>query len=104
MWIDSSNDPKRPASTPSAKRQTWHAVGIVAGHMACMAARNCKGLRFLSKEAPRLPLPECVMLCECKYRHYDDRRGQPRRAEERGAPPNRVAVNRRHLRGRRVTD
>jgi hypothetical protein len=69
-----------------------------------MAAQRLKGKRFLSNDAPTLPLPECVMRCGCKYRHYEDRRGQPRRAEERGAPPGRVSINRRRLRGRRVTD
>jgi hypothetical protein len=104
MWIDSRNDSKQPGRAASATRNPWHAVGIVPGHGACMAAQTCKGKRFLSKEAPRLPLTECVMRCECRYRHFEDRRGQPRRAEERGAPPNRVSLNRRHIRGRRITD
>jgi hypothetical protein len=40
--------------------------------------------RFLSAEAPRLPLYGCSMpsTCGCAYKHHDDRRVRARRAEE----------------------
>ncbi len=83
----------------------WHAVGIAAPASACATARACKGKRFLSREAPRLPLAGCdAASCECKYRHYADRRGGPRRGEERGVPKARVDTNRRGTRGRRAVD
>jgi hypothetical protein len=83
----------------------WHAVTIVAPAKACEAALACKGKRFLSSEAPRLPLKQCdAARCNCKYRHFPDRRGEPRRAEETGAANKPVQSNRRQKRGRRATD
>lgn len=36
--------------------------------------------RFLSREAPRLPLAGCTMkYCRCRYVHYKDRRQRERR-------------------------
>jgi hypothetical protein len=78
---------------------------IVAPAKACQAALACKGKRFLSSEAPRLPLKQCdAARCDCRYRHFPDRRGEPRRAEETGAADKRVHSNRRETRGRRATD
>ncbi len=94
----------RARAKPQANNR-WHAVSIAAAAGACDAARACKGKRFLSREAPRLPLPECnAARCECKYRHYADRRGGPRRGDEKGVPKARVDANRRGTRGRRAVD
>jgi len=40
-------------------------------------------MRFLSDEAPRLPLTQCSAgaSCSCAYKHHAARRGPPRRAE-----------------------
>ena len=87
-------------------RNRWHAVIVVGPANACAAAQACKGKRFLSSEAPRLPLKGCDSArCECRYRHYNDRRGEPRRGDERtgGARP-RVSAERRSTRARRATD
>jgi hypothetical protein len=71
-------------------------------------ARELAGRRFLSHEAPRLPLPECSAgtACPCGYKHYADRRGPPRRAEEltgiRRQTPG--SPERRHDHGRRSSD
>jgi hypothetical protein len=84
----------------------WHAVAIMPCPKPCRLARNMAGLRFLSKDAPALPLPECtVRLCTCRYRHYQDRRGAPRRASDVVASP-RIwrGQERRGLSGRRSTD
>jgi hypothetical protein len=98
---------KEPA--PKAKKgsqQPWHAVMVTAPSGACAAAHACKGRRYLSSEAPQLPLPDCTAKrCECKYRHFADRRGDSRREDGNVAPPAaREQTNRRKSRGRRVTD
>ena len=98
------DDAVRTGAKPQATKR-WHAVSIAAPPTACDAARACKGKRFLSREAPHLPLPECnAARCECKYRHYADRRGGPRRGDDRGVPKARVDTNRRGARGRRAAD
>jgi hypothetical protein len=92
----------RPGSEP------WHAVAIVAGKDACDLARALRGKRYLSRtEAPALPLAACPGrdACHCTYRHYTDRRGGPRRHEERSGlkrqPPK---TDSREKRGRRDPD
>ena len=101
---------------PHAKRATrtgarvdsrthWRSVAIIAPASACAAAQMCKGKRYLCREAPRLPLEGCdAARCDCKYRHFQDRRGTPRRAEEKGMTPTRVESNRRKNRDRRAND
>jgi hypothetical protein len=110
MLIERGNGPKEPAGK-SAKpgkqpRNRWHAVVIVPGAGHCKAAESAKGRRFLSAEAPLLPLRDCdVSACTCKYRHHDDRRGAPRRSEEAGGTKrSRAGTDRRSNRGRRETD
>ena len=76
--------PRGPA--PAAMRNTpWRAVSIVTGRWCCEAAHNLPPIRYLSKEAPRLPLPQCNSpdSCSCLYKHHLDRRGQPRRKGDR---------------------
>lgn len=88
----------------------WHAVSIQAGGGACPAARALGNVRYLSAEAPNLPLKACSdpAGCRCTYRHHDDRRGEPRRAIERGSPLRGGSLfpgnERRHGGGRRRTD
>ena len=67
-------------------KEPWKAVAILADDSACAAAKELQGKRFLSRNAPRLPLPECTKQdrCECKYRHLRDRRGPPRRTGDEG--------------------
>jgi hypothetical protein len=87
-------------------RNRWHAVTIAAPANACDAAQACKGKRFLSGDAPGLPLQECdAKRCECRYRHYDDRRGDSRRRDKKdAAQQGREQSNRRLSRGRRASD
>ena len=68
-------------------KDPWKAILIVAGVTPCAAAEQLRGKRFLSRNAPRLPLPECTQQdqCQCKYRHLGDRRGPPRRAGDEGS-------------------
>jgi len=65
----------------SATVEKWHAVSVVGGTRACAASLRLKGLRFLSAEAPRIPLGDCTMPggCNCVYRHFADRRARERR-------------------------
>jgi hypothetical protein len=103
---DNSGKPvARPAQTGNVK-QAWHAVTIVTPGHACDAANALTGRRFLSKEAPRLPLEDCPSpeFCRCTYRHYSDRRTGPRRASDRGELRTVPIGERRIGRGRRTTD
>lgn len=53
----------------------WHAVTIHCGSKHCMAVERLCGQRFLSKDAPKLPLRDCTEpQCSCRYRKHDDRR------------------------------
>ncbi len=62
----------------------WHAVSIAAGQNCCAAARALGAARFLSAQAPSLPLAQCSSKesCRCMYKHHADRRAKPRRREE----------------------
>ena len=68
---------------------------------SCAAAAMCRNTRYLSREAPRLPLSTCPHpeLCQCTYKHFEDRRtGTRRGADGGGAKP---GADRRKSRGRR---
>ena len=70
------------ASTTDLKSTSaYHAVSLRYSMNACDAAKALTGHRFLSREAPQLPLPGCDSLsCRCKYLHHADRRsGEDRR-------------------------
>jgi glycosyltransferase involved in cell wall biosynthesis len=84
----------------------WHAVGIVPCMGACQAARIASSTRYLSAEAPRLPLADCVMRsCTCHYRHYQDRRKSQRRVSDLVASTaNWAGRERSAAQGRRSTD
>lgn len=99
-------EPAAPAKVRPGSSQPWHAVTIAAPASACPAAQASKGKRYLSCQAPRLPLAGCDgTQCECKYRHFPDRRGPPRRHNEMGgAPQVRDKNSRRTTRGRRAVD
>jgi len=61
----------------------YHAVAIVPTSRACQAARDCANKRFLSSEAPLLPLEGCdAGECRCRYQHFSDRRDASRRAAD----------------------
>jgi hypothetical protein len=85
-----------------------HAVTIAPGPRACAAARDLRDRRFLSREAPVLPLKKCDSPeCTCRYEHYDDRRGSPRRARDLGVSIDGYEGNERRVkpkRGRRKSD
>ena len=75
------------APRPVAKKMTqaFHAVSIQTGRHCCQQASALAGQRFLSREAPPLPLKNCSSgNCTCRYQHHDDRRAGPRRARDMG--------------------
>ena len=79
-------EPKAAPAKPVKKApQAFHSVCIVTASSACPGARALKGKRFLSRDAPVLPLKNCDRGgCKCRYEHYEDRRDGPRRAREFG--------------------
>lgn len=98
-----------PQPVPVKKSaHTYHAVTIAPGPRACAAALALAERRFLSREAPVLPLKKCDCTnCECRYEHYDDRRKGPRRAREFGISVENYEgpdVRQKGKRGRRKTD
>ena len=62
----------------------FHSVSIVNDGSCCEQAETLSGKRFLSKDAPEIPMEECTMTqCQCRYQHHEDRRqiGNDRRVE-----------------------
>ena len=94
------------SSTHYTISNPYHAVSIVPGESSCRAARDLRLRRFLSREAPPLPLADCTAsTCRCSYRHYEDRRTKSRRASDRiGRPAAWPGAERRSLGGRRQND
>lgn len=89
---------------PTTDRR-WHAVSVKPGPGACEAADSGTKRRWLSREAPQLPLPGCSWpsQCRCTYKHHEDRRAGGRRAEDLDAfaRPVNVSSERRKRRDRR---
>ncbi|MCL2917994.1 hypothetical protein [Shewanella litorisediminis] len=53
----------------------FHCVSVVAGQNDCDARQAIDGQRFLSGEAPAIPLKGCnAEACHCHYQHFEDRR------------------------------
>jgi hypothetical protein len=80
-WFGAKKAPPRPA----APANPYHAVSIVPSGNACDAAYRFAGQRFLSRQAPRLPLPSCdAKHCTCRFKHHKDQRTGPRRNSDLG--------------------
>ena len=86
----------------------YHCVAITYRDNPCEAVKRLEGQRFLSAEAPLLPLQGCASdSCQCRYVHYDDRRADDRRnpyGRHRSTPPASINQERRTKTGRRSTD
>ena len=99
-----------PAKTAAVvkKPASHHAVSIAPGPRCCAGARELRGQRFLSREAPMLPLASCDRTdCTCRYEHHQDRRKGARRARDMGvAVDGWVETDKRtgQQRGRRKSD
>ena len=108
--ISGMNKSKASTDHPSPTRAPshWHAVAIRPKGECCEAVQACRTTRFLSSDAPRLPLAECSTsdTCTCVYKHHADRRAQPRRQDEKGGlrRSGKVAQERRLTHDRRKTD
>ena len=101
-----NKDPGKGTKTAATDRR-WHAVSVKPGPGACSVADTGRDRRWLSREAPVLPLPGCTepQKCRCTYRHHEDRRaGEGRRAEEKDAfaRPAKIANERRQRGTRRA--
>jgi hypothetical protein len=99
-------DRPRPGARSNRAPQPYHAVTIRPGRVACTHANALLDRRFLAKDAPRLPLPECDReTCECTFAHYQDRRNEKRRAQDAdGRPRRHDGHNTRLGTGRRQAD
>lgn len=79
--------PRMSTRRSPTQHNPFHCVTIEGSAGACKAVMALSGQRFLSKDAPDLPLRACnVDLCECRYVHYDDRRHDVRRSADIGLP------------------
>jgi hypothetical protein len=101
-------EPEPAAVAPKKAVQRFHAVTIAAGPRACPAALMLRDQRFLSRDAPPLPLKGCSCAkCECHYEHHDDRRKSGRRARDLGVSLDGYTENEKRRgakRGRRTSD
>jgi hypothetical protein len=97
---------KAPEQRPATQISAYHAVSVLPCTNACAAAYRFSGQRFLSRQAPRLPLPSCdVTTCGCRFKHHKDRRSGPRRNSDVGMMMAGYSGNeRRRSGGRRATD
>ena len=91
----------------AAVRHLFHGVAIKpAEGCQCKAVTSLDGRRFLSDEAPTLPLAGCDRApeCRCVYEHFNDRRTLVRREMDSGLPPKEQPADRRLQAPRRITD
>ena len=101
----SLQEPARP--TTASRTNPYQAVGIIASSRACAAAVQVRGVRFLARQAPRLPLPDCARPgnCACRFEKHADRRAVVQRSPYTNSSVVTFGgAERRHLRGRRTTD
>jgi hypothetical protein len=83
----------------------YHAVGIAPGAASCKAVAEHKGRRYLSAEAPKLPLAACdARSCHCRFVHFEDRRDGDDRRQRTMDARGHAAIDRRRGRGSRATD
>lgn len=93
-WWRRSAPHKKPLAAPVARQDTrsrYHCVEVCAGNPACESVRQLGHVRFLSREAPSLPVSDCsTSSCTCSFIHHDDRRDDDRRhvyGQWAGIPP-----------------
>jgi hypothetical protein len=95
------------ASRAEPRSASYRAVEIRCSEDACEAAKAERGKRYLSKDAPMLPLSGCDKRdrCACRYRHHEDRRGkEDRRGTSAPAIGKRAETERRSKASRRAED
>ncbi len=74
-----SSRSKKNVGSKSAKQtkpqvNPYHCVEVKIPYDACEAVMQLEGKRYLSADAPILPLPACNQNCKCKFKHHNDRR------------------------------
>ena len=82
IWSSRSNKKNKQSKKKSSKAAAanpYHCVELKMPYNACDAVLELQGKRFLSLEAPQVPLPGCDQDCQCKFKHHDDRRSEDRR-------------------------
>ncbi len=98
---------RTPPPQPAAKPRSYAAVSVrPSAKGACRAAKLVTGQRFLTDQAPKLPLEDCDSArCDCRYIHYSDRRQEQRRDIDVGISSRFFfGEERRQSAGRRATD
>jgi hypothetical protein len=108
LWLWMRRDGADDETDQDASHSPYHCVAIAPGEGACRTAQTIKGIRFLSAEAPVLPLVSCDSArCNCTFMHYTDRRRGDRR-NPYSAQSHTFTIQggdeRRQRRGRRQTD
>jgi hypothetical protein len=81
-WHHSKSQEKKTKlfRAQARERNRFHCVAIRPRGKACDLAKQHEGIRYLSAEAPRLPLEGCTEPnCACRYMHFSDRRIEDRR-------------------------
>ena len=73
------NEANKSALNTKASINPYHCVAVKIPYDACEAVMQLHGKRFLSVEAPQLPLASCNQHCKCTFKHYEDRRQEDRR-------------------------
>lgn len=64
----------------NVKNESFHCVETHYHAHCCDAVKELHGKRFLSAQAPSLPVKNCDQAhCHCDYIHHDDRRIEIRR-------------------------
>lgn len=107
-WFFMRGGPSEEEDEADSASHPYHGVAINPGEGACRTAQTLKGLRFLSDEAPLLPLASCdASRCRCTFTHFKDRRRGDRRNPYRPETLRHATEgleDRRRRRGRRTTD
>lgn len=74
--------PQRLSAPPAKAGGRFSGVEIRTRGGACRAAHALQGRRFLAKDAPALPLPDCTHVqCACTFSKLPDRRTEGRRLD-----------------------
>ncbi len=108
FWLVKNRKRSNTENESGPQPSPFHCVSITLGAGACQTAKTLKGARFLSAEAPLLPLVSCdASRCNCTFMHHADRRRGDRRnpysAQSHGFTVH-GGDERRHRRGRRQSD
>jgi len=67
---------RKSTTTNGAVHNLYGAASVSCGDRACEAAQQIETRRFLTREVPSIPLPDCTSsTCSCRYVRHRDRRG-----------------------------